>query len=130
MNKFYCFNCQQEVEPKKILGFKICPHCFHRIVDSGDGFYLVCDKCGADNPVSAKSCIKCKSSLNGGGNLTSDKIVLSADFILKILTNIAFLILSVALLVFVFYLSFYLFMAFLILGAAYYLISKITTKIG
>lgn len=129
MNRFYCFHCQQEIEPKRFFGFKICPLCQHRIVDSGEGFYLVCDRCGADNPVSAKLCIKCHNRLNGSGNPTSEKILYSADYLLKILANIALIIFGAAFLALVFYISFYLVIFFAALGVIYYLLSRVGTEI-
>ena len=129
MKNFYCFNCQREVEPKTFLGVKICPHCHHRIIDSGEGFYLVCDKCGADNPVSAKSCVKCRSHLNGNGDNDIDDMPQTTDFILRTLTDAIIFIIGFAFLIFIFYLSFYVFMALLILGTAYWLVSKTIGRI-
>lgn len=128
MKKFYCFNCQQEVEPKKIFGFGICPHCYRRIMDSGDGFYRICDKCGADNPVSARSCIKCKSNLSGEFS-PDDTALTKADSLLNILLEIAIFIIGTVLLFFALYLSFYIFFAVAIFGAIFWLVSKTIGRI-
>ena len=66
MKKFFCFHCQQDVEPYKILKWRICPNCRKLITDDGNGFYRVCDACGANMPSDGEYCLKCGHNLHGG----------------------------------------------------------------
>lgn len=65
MKKYFCFNCQQQVEPYSLWKWRFCPRCKRYMTDDGEGFYLVCDKCGANLPPNAKHCLKCGHGLNG-----------------------------------------------------------------
>lgn len=64
MKKFYCFYCQQDVEPHGIWPFRSCPNCRRRITDKGEGFYKVCDVCGANLPTEASKCVRCGYNFN------------------------------------------------------------------
>lgn len=59
MKKFYCFHCQQDVEPHGFWKIRFCPKCRHFITDDGEGFYKVCDVCGANLPANASKCVRC-----------------------------------------------------------------------
>lgn len=59
MKRYFCFHCQQEIEPYKLFKWRFCPKCYHIITDQGDGFYRVCDVCGANMPTDAMKCLKC-----------------------------------------------------------------------
>lgn len=129
MSKFYCFHCQKEVEPKNFFRWRFCPHCRHLITDTDDGLYLICDNCGADNPVNAKSCIKCGYGLNGG---ESSEISLynqsKADSWLQLLIDILIVIGGLIFAVFVLYISFYLVFACFAFSVVYYLLSKVNSR--
>lgn len=130
MEKFYCFHCQKEVSPKKIWRWRFCPHCRHKIIDSGEGLYLICDNCGADNPVNAKSCIKCGYGLNGGENsevCVYDKIKASAWW--QVLIDALIVIVGLIFAIFVLYVSFYFVFAFFLFSVIYYLLARINPKI-
>ena len=72
MKKFFCFHCQQEVTPYKILKWRVCPHCRRLMSDDGSGFYRECDKCGANMPSDAEFCLKCGHNLVGGADKNTD----------------------------------------------------------
>ena len=59
MKKFYCFHCQQNIEPIGFWKMRFCPHCHRYVTDKGEGFYKVCDSCGANLPADAAKCLKC-----------------------------------------------------------------------
>ena len=126
MKKFYCFNCQKEVKQINLLSWKICPHCFRKIKDKGEGFYLICNKCGANNPVDGNYCIKCGQGING----KKGRIVI-ANTNFSILYKILKFILPIFLLVFFFwlvYISFYLFFIFATIGCILFLINKLFNR--
>lgn len=72
MKKFFCFHCQQDVAPYKILKWRVCPHCHRLMSDDGSGFYRECDKCGANMPSDAEFCLKCGHNLVGGADKNTD----------------------------------------------------------
>ncbi len=121
MKKVYCFYCQQDVAPKKILLWHFCPHCKHRLTDNGEGFYRVCDRCGANMPINASVCVKCGKST--GSNTREIEPFISSQYApwLQWLINIAALFFSVMIAVGVIYVSFYLIFVFLALGLAYFI---------
>lgn len=69
MKKYFCFHCQKEVEPYSFWKWRFCPQCKRRITDNGEGFYMVCDKCGANLPPDAKRCLKCGYGLTGNKDI-------------------------------------------------------------
>lgn len=127
MKRFYCFHCQQEVEPKYFFGLRFCPLCRHFITDKGDGFYLVCDNCGADNPVGAKKCIKCDSPFNG---IDSDELTTSftQSTWFRLLLNFLVIVCCIAFSVFILYISFYLIFALFVFGLISYFLTKINSN--
>lgn len=125
MKNLYCFNCQQEVEPKKFFGLYFCPHCNHRLKDEGDGFYLVCDNCGADNPLKAKKCIKCGYHLNGYSQDESDEEnLLENESFAGLIFNFLCVLGAIILAGIILYVSFYLLIAVFAICAVVYLLSR------
>ena len=59
MKKYFCFHCQENTEPVGFWKVLFCPKCKHFITDNGEGFYRVCDNCGANLPADAEKCLKC-----------------------------------------------------------------------
>ncbi len=127
--KFYCFYCQKEVEPKGFWFLKFCPYCKHRITDSGEGFYRICDFCGADNPVSAKTCVKCKHQLSGEDKNEIELFAKNMNPWIQTLMNVLLAIGALAFFILILYVSFYLVLAFLLFAVVYYLMLKAGFKI-
>lgn len=118
MNKFFCFYCQQDVEPRRIVKWKFCPNCKHYMSDDGSGFYRVCDNCEANMPSTAKSCLKC------GYNFATGKIEAPIDFknsLMVWFTAALGIIFALVLLAALLYISFYLLYVALIIGGVYFL---------
>lgn len=65
MKKYFCFNCQKDIIPRRVWKWRFCPHCYRRVIDDGSGFYLVCDRCGANMPANAENCSKCGHGFYG-----------------------------------------------------------------
>lgn len=59
MKKFYCFYCQEDVVPHGFWKIHFCPKCRRFMTDNGEGFYKVCDVCGANLPANATKCVRC-----------------------------------------------------------------------
>lgn len=59
MKKYYCFYCQKYVKFYRMFWWRVCANCHHYMVDDGNGFYKVCDKCKAKLPTDAAVCLKC-----------------------------------------------------------------------
>lgn len=59
MKKYYCFYCQKYVKCYRMFWWRVCANCHHYIVDDGNGFHKVCDKCKAKLPTDAAVCLKC-----------------------------------------------------------------------
>ncbi len=124
MKNLYCFNCQKEVPAKGFWGINFCPFCRHRLTDNGEGFYLICNNCGANNPTNAKKCVKCGYLINGIENNEIENYPISRT-VSSVLFDFFFLLGGIAFLALTLYLSFYLLFVFLILGIVYYFFSKI-----
>ena len=111
MKKFFCFHCQQDVTPYKILKWRICPHCYKLITDDGSGFYRVCEVCGANMPSDGEYCLKCGHNLQGGEDKNLEKEKIMAICRRRLWTNGFMAILFILPLFFVilgiFYISFY-----------------------
>lgn len=122
MNKYFCFYCQKEVEPRSFFKWRFCPFCKHRITDNGDGFYRICDNCGANMPSSAKRCLKCGHVLFDDG---SNELSLTDNFdgggLLDLAVGTAALFLSIIIGIGVLYVSFYLVFFFAVIALAVYL---------
>ncbi|MCQ2734543.1 MAG: hypothetical protein MJ212_01145 [Alphaproteobacteria bacterium] len=121
MKKYFCFHCQQDVTPYKILKWRICPQCKKIMSDTGDGFYRVCDKCGSNMPSDAQYCLQCGHNLIGGADKNTDmdkfmslwrKNMWQNSLLSILLLFSALLIVSVIL-----YFSFYFIIVFAVLGA-------------
>lgn len=109
MKKFYCFYCQKDVSPFKFFKWRFCPDCKHYMCDNGEGFYKICDNCGANLPADAAHCIKCGYAFKGDSaqkeygslpinlplnNSWIDAVISTIIVILSILAGIAILYLS------------------------------------
>lgn len=117
MKRYFCFHCQKQVEPHHIFKWRLCPHCHHRITDDGSGFYRVCDGCGANLASDSAQCLKCGKVFDG----QALKEYQLADFFGKrswfdILFGFGFISAAFLLFIFIFYVSFYIFMAVFLIG--------------
>lgn len=65
MKKRYCYYCEEDVRPIWWFGRYICPKCLYYMLDKGDGFYKVCEKCGAKLPPDAAVCLICNYHFSG-----------------------------------------------------------------
>lgn len=123
MKKYFCFHCQKEVAPYSLWKWRFCPQCKHRITDNGEGFYMVCDKCGASLPPDAKRCLKCGHGLLGDKDIdvyAPKSLLFDTDWLNLIAGFIAlflFLIIGLGFL----YVSVYLIIFFVFLGAIMFL---------
>ncbi len=120
MKKVYCFYCQQDVAPKKFLWWRVCPECQHRLTDNGDGFYKVCDACGANMPVDAKVCVQCGKGAEIDGLPAALGLTDVKSVWLLWLIRIAAVVFSIILAVGILYISFYLVFVLLALGLAFF----------
>lgn len=125
--KVYCFHCQKEIKPFRILNWQFCPHCFHKTEDKGEGFYLVCDKCGANIPVNSTHCLKCGHGVNGHSNYDVE-ILSQPNQWLVWLIRIALIALSIIVSIGIIYISFYLIFIFLVLGLAFFIVNMFSQR--
>ncbi|MBP5215179.1 MAG: hypothetical protein J6039_01300 [Alphaproteobacteria bacterium] len=116
MKKFFCFYCQNYVSPFKFFKWRFCPHCKRFMQDNGEGFYRVCDKCGANLPADATKCLKCGYHFGNTENQISKIGVKGLAGWQQWLVNAVFLFVSIVLGVFVLYISFYAFAFFVLVG--------------
>ena len=74
--EYFCFNCQKNVKPFKLIKWHVCPHCKRFMNDDGSGFYRICDRCGANMPANAEFCLKCGHNLINGNdeNITFNQL--------------------------------------------------------
>lgn len=128
MKKFYCFYCQQEVEPRRFIKWRFCPKCGKYLKDSGEGFYRICNRCGANMPVDASACYKCGNSTGlPEEKYTAEKFLNLSNWA-YFLQNCMFFALCIVLLIGIIYLSFYLIMAALFCFAIFYCLSFFMPK--
>jgi len=119
MKKYFCFHCQKEVAPFSFWKWRFCPHCKRRITDTGEGFYMVCDKCGANLPPDAKRCLKCGYGLTGDKDIdvyAPKSFLFDNDWpnlIIGFIALFLFLVIGLGVL----YVSFYLIIFFVFIGA-------------
>lgn len=111
MKRYFCFHCQQDVTPYKILKWRVCPQCKKLMVDTGEGFYRVCDKCGANMPSEAEFCLKCGHNMVGGADKDIDMEKFMSlwrkNMWQSSLLSIVFFIVALLILFAVLYFSFY-----------------------
>lgn len=127
MKNYFCFYCQQDVEPHVLLKWRFCPHCRHRITDSGDGFYRVCDHCGANMPPTAKQCVKCGYTTDGQQPALPRQLgwpVHWYDWLVAALAVLFSVIIAVGIL----YVSFYLLLVFFVAGLAWFLFNLLLAR--
>lgn len=120
MKKYFCFYCQEEVLPKRLLKWRFCPHCKHLITDNGDGFYRVCNNCGANMTTDAAHCPKCGFA-TGLPEAPITPLQNNIDTWLDWLLRIGLVMLSLIISVGILYVSFYLIFAVFVIGLAFYL---------
>ena len=121
MKKVYCFYCQQDVMPKRFLLWQICPHCHHRLTDNGEGFYRVCERCGANMPVNAHQCVKCGNTIGPAQNQIETFIPKQYAPWLIWLLRVAAIFISLLISIGILYISFYLILVLFVLGLAYFI---------
>ena len=109
MRKFFCFYCQKYVEPRGFKLFRICPNCRRRITDNGEGFYKVCDVCGANLPANAKKCLCCGYHFNKGSAIENFEFsaFLERHIWLSWILLVLALVIGIVLMLGVIYVSFY-----------------------
>ena len=113
MKKVFCFNCQKDVTLLKFLKWQFCPHCLHRTKDTGEGLYLVCDKCGANIPVDSFYCLKCGHGVNGHADNEAVALLPERNFWLKWLQETGLFAFSILLAAGILYVSVYFLLAVL-----------------
>ena len=113
MKKVFCFNCQKDVTPLKFLKWQFCPHCLHHTKDTGEGLYLVCDKCGANIPVDSCYCLKCGHGVNGHADNEAVALLPERNFWLKWLQETGLFAFSILLAAGILYVSVYFLLAVL-----------------
>lgn len=123
MKKYFCFHCQKEVEPFSFFKWRFCRVCKRIITDNGDGFYMVCDKCGANLPPEAKRCLKCGHGFYGEKDVDTyaPKSFLFDTNWLNWLVGIFALFLCIIIGLGVLYISFYFIIAFAVVGAVMFM---------
>ena len=130
MHKYFCFHCQKEVEPYSFWKWRFCHYCKRRITDTGEGFYMVCDKCGANLPPDAKRCLKCGHGLMGSKNIDAyaPKSFLFDNDLLSILIGAIALFFFTVVGLGVLYVSFYLIILFVFIGAIVYALNFLSLR--
>lgn len=121
MKKYYCFYCQKDVEPRHFFKWRFCPHCKHYMTDNGDGFYRVCAFCGANMSVDAAKCVKCGKHIGLPASKTKIFNVNNLPQWVIQLIRIVFSIILIFFVLGILYVSFYLFIAALVIGLAMFL---------
>lgn len=118
MKKYFCFNCQKEVEPQRFWRWRFCPVCRRLMKDNGEGFYRICDYCGANMPVDAVHCVKCGRRVDGLPETLSDTLERSFNTksLADIVLSLFMFVLAFLLLLGILYASFYVLLAALVIG--------------
>lgn len=128
MKKFYCFYCQQDVEPRRFLKWRFCSKCGKYISDNGEGFYRVCDNCGANMPVDAAECYKCGKSTGLPSKKSAAENFFNIHNWAYFLQNFIISLLGIALLAGILYFSFYIILAAFFCFFIFYSISMLLYK--
>ena len=107
MKKKYCFYCQKDVESQRFLLWQFCAECKHRLTDKGEGFYRVCEQCGANMPVDGDFCVKCGYHPQNGTEkmLIWPVLLLKYGWIVNVLAGVLLILIFAGLI----YMSFYIF---------------------
>lgn len=129
MKKFYCFYCQKDVKPFKLLQWRFCPYCRHYMSDTGDGFYKVCDECGANMPVDSVRCLKCGNTFKGDNALKEYGFSGTNKTWFDIFISGLILILSILIGLGVLYLSFYAVLFFLVVGFVWFVLNSFRMRL-
>ncbi len=120
MKKYYCFYCQKDMEPRHFLKWRFCPQCHRYMIDKGEGFYRICDNCGANMPVDAAECCQCKHP-TGLPTTKLPPMSLWLNWLARMALITIGLIFILAVLYFSFYLITAIVIAFLIIGFTLFL---------
>lgn len=131
MKKYFCFHCQKDVTPYSFWKWRFCPHCKRRITDNGEGFYMVCDKCGANLPPNAGQCLKCGQRLSGNKDIdvyAPKSLLFDTNWFNLIVGFIALFLFLVIGLGFL-YVSVYLIIFFVFLGAIMFLFNLLRIRL-
>ncbi len=131
MKKYFCFHCQKEIEPFSFWKWRFCPQCKRLITDDGEGFYMVCDKCGANLPPDAKRCLKCGHSFCGEKDIdvyAPKSFLFDNDWLSILIGAIALFFFTVVGLG-VLYVSFYMLIFFIFVGAIVFLLNMLRAKL-
>ena len=123
MRNLFCFNCQKEVKSRQIFKWHFCSQCWCYLKDSDNGFYRICDACGANMPANAEYCRKCRLLFDGSGKRKQSMFVLQNmrkngwGWLIDGIT----LFLAVLIGLGVLYISFYLILVFFFIGLVYWI---------
>lgn len=131
MKKLFCFHCQKDVKPFSFWKWRFCPQCKRQMTDKGDGFYMVCDRCGANLPPDAGRCLKCGQELTGDksiGIYAPKSFLFDNDWPNLIFGFIAFVLFMIVGLG-VLYVSFYLIFFFVLIGLIMFLFNLLKAKL-
>lgn len=130
MKKYFCFYCQKDVEPRSLLKWRFCPFCKRLMKDNGDGFYRVCDICGANMPVDAANCPKCGAGVAGALNKMPEILrKASLDNFFDVVFGIFMTIVTFLILIGILYASFYILLVALIVGAAWFMVMSVRRRL-
>jgi len=130
VKRFYCFYCQKNIDPFKLFKWKFCPDCKHYISDTGDGFYKVCDRCGANLPTDAADCIKCGYAFHGDNALKEYNAIPLSRKWFEGFVSVLILFLSVLIGLGVIYLSFYAILFIFVVGFVWFFLNMLRIRAG
>lgn len=125
MKKCYCFYCQENVEPRGFRKLKFCPQCKRFMSDEGEGFYKVCDNCGANMPTDAARCLKCGYTFKGDNALREYGFDTVKQTWVERIISVFIIFLSILVGLSVLYVSFYVVLFVLVAGAVWFLLNML-----
>lgn len=128
MKKYFCFYCQQDVTPYAVWKWKFCPHCYKFMQDDGNGFYMVCDRCGANMPSASNHCLKCGHGFYGNNDVILSIIPWYKKAFIALL-GVFILSFFIMLGIGVLYVSFYFLIVFFIVAALFYILNFLRLKL-
>ena len=128
MKNCYCFYCQENVKPLGFRKIKFCPKCKHYMTDDGEGFYKVCDDCGANMPTDAAQCLKCGYNFKGDNALREYGFNTIKQTWIERIISVFIVFLSILVGISVLYLSFYVFLFVFVVGLVWFLLNSLRIK--
>ena len=130
MKKYFCFYCQKDVEPKRLLKCQFCPFCKRLMKDKGEGFYRVCDMCGANMPADADYCLKCGMGIDGIQKKLPEILgkSLRIDGFLDIVFSVFMILMAFLILFGILYASFYVLLIALAIGAVWSVFMSVSRR--